>query len=82
MTQRVELAAARGTDYPLLELVDAPGLRHEQLDGEAEVLPGVLVLPTPGHTAEHPSLVVRRDDGTVAVPHRATTPRPPTAPTP
>jgi len=66
-TQRVELAAARGTEYTLPELVDAPGLRYEQLDGEAEVLPGVLVLPTPGHTAGHQSLVVRRDDGTVVV---------------
>ncbi len=67
LTQRAELAAARGTDYTLPELVDAPGLRYEQLDGEAEALPGVLVLPTPGHTVGHQSLVVRRDDGTVVV---------------
>ncbi|MDT0261448.1 N-acyl homoserine lactonase family protein [Jatrophihabitans lederbergiae] len=66
-TQRVELEAARGPDYTLPELVDAPGLRYELLDGEAEVLPGVLVVPTPGHTAGHRSLVVRRDDGTVVV---------------
>jgi len=66
-TQRVELAAARGSDYTLPELVDAPGLRYEQLDGEAEVLPGVLLIPTPGHTAGHQSLVVRRADGTVVV---------------
>jgi len=43
-TQPVELAAARGSDYTLPELVDAPGLRYEQLDGEAEVLPGVLLI--------------------------------------
>ncbi len=66
-TQRVELAAARGRHYTLPELIDAPGLRYEQLDGEAEVLPGVLLVPTPGHTAGHQSLVVRRDDGTVVV---------------
>jgi N-acyl homoserine lactone hydrolase len=67
-TQRAELAAARTTaDYTLPELVDAPGLRYEELDGEAEVLPGVLVLPTPGHTAGHQSVVVRRSDGTVVI---------------
>lgn len=66
-TQRVELEVARGLDYTLPELIDAPGLRYEQLDGEAEVLPGVLVVPTPGHTAGHQSLVVRCDDGTVVV---------------
>src|SRR5438552_8586566 len=67
-TQRIELETARGTpDYTLPELVDAPGLRYELVDGEAEILPGVLVVPTPGHTAGHQSLVVRRPDGTVVV---------------
>ena len=66
--QRAELDAARRTpDYTLPELVDAPGLRYEVLDGEAEILPGLLVVPTPGHTAGHQSLVVRRGDGTVVV---------------
>lgn len=65
--QRRELEAARTAGYTLPELVDAPGLRYEELDGEAELLPGVLVLPTPGHTTGHQSLVVRRDDGTVVV---------------
>ncbi|HXY45640.1 MAG TPA: N-acyl homoserine lactonase family protein [Acidimicrobiales bacterium] len=66
LTQRIELEAARTTpDYTLPELVEAPGLRYELLDGEAEVLPGVLVLPTPGHTTGHQSLAVRCDDGTV-----------------
>jgi N-acyl homoserine lactone hydrolase len=31
------------------------------------VLPGVFLLPTPGHTDGHQSLVVRRGDGTVIV---------------
>jgi N-acyl homoserine lactone hydrolase len=67
-TQRTELAAARhAADYTLPELVDAPGLRYEELDGEAEVLPGVLIVPTPGHTEGHQSLVVRSGDGTVTV---------------
>jgi N-acyl homoserine lactone hydrolase len=67
IVQGTELAAAHAPDYTLPELVDAPGVRYEELDGEAEVLPGVLVLPTPGHTAGHQSVVVRRDDGVVVV---------------
>ena len=67
-TQRAELEAALNTPgYTLPDLVDAPDLRYEQLDGEAEILPGVLVVPTPGHTTGHQSLVVRRPDGTVVV---------------
>lgn len=67
-SQRVELDTAHTTEnYTLPELVDARGLRYELLDGEAEVLPGVLVIPTPGHTAGHQSLVVRTGDGTVVV---------------
>jgi N-acyl homoserine lactone hydrolase len=66
--QRTELEVARGTlDYTLPELIDAPGLRYEVLDGEAELLPGVHVLPTPGHTPGHQSIVVMRKDGTVVV---------------
>ncbi len=78
-SQRVELTAAREADYTLPELVDVPGLVYEVLDGEAEILPGVLVVPTPGHTAGHQSLVVRSDDGTVVVAGQVTTPPAPTA---
>lgn len=66
--QRAELdAATSAADYTLPELVDAPGIRYELLDGEAEIAPGVFIIPTPGHTAGHQSLVVRRPDGTVVV---------------
>jgi N-acyl homoserine lactone hydrolase len=67
-TQRVELALARTvTDHTLPELVDHPGARYEELDGEAEILPGVVILATPGHTAGHQSVVVTRGDGTIVV---------------
>jgi glyoxylase-like metal-dependent hydrolase (beta-lactamase superfamily II) len=65
VVQSTELAAARGEAYTFPELVDFPGARYEELDGEAEILPGVWIVPTPGHTAGHQSLVVRRPDGTV-----------------
>ncbi|MGO9198225.1 MAG: MBL fold metallo-hydrolase, partial [Acidimicrobiales bacterium] len=67
-TQRIELEAARSAEnYTLPHLIDAPGLRYEELDGEAEVLDGVLVIPTPGHTAGHQSVVIRHEDGTIVV---------------
>lgn len=67
-TQRAELDSAyHAPDYTLRELIDAPGLTYERLDGETEILPGVLVMPTPGHTAGHQSVVVRRRDGTIVV---------------
>jgi N-acyl homoserine lactone hydrolase len=66
--QRAELETARtAVDYTLPELVDHPGARYEELDGEVEILPGVVIVPTPGHTAGHQSVVVRRRDGTVVV---------------
>jgi N-acyl homoserine lactone hydrolase len=65
--QAVELAATRTESYTLPELVDAPGLVYEELGGDAEVWPGVAIVPTPGHTDGHQSVVVRRTDGSVVV---------------
>ena len=67
-TQAVELETARRTEnYTLPELVDAAGVSYEELWGEAEVLSGVLVVPTPGHTEGHQSLIVRCANGAVVV---------------
>ncbi|GGQ38072.1 MBL fold metallo-hydrolase [Couchioplanes azureus] len=66
--QRTELELARTKErHTLPELIDSPGARYVELDGEAEILPGVVIVPTPGHTAGHQSVVVRRRDGTVVV---------------
>jgi N-acyl homoserine lactone hydrolase len=66
--QRAELVLARtDPEHTLPELVDHAGARYAELDGEAEVLPGVFIVPTPGHTAGHQSVVVTRRDGTVVV---------------
>jgi N-acyl homoserine lactone hydrolase len=64
--QDAELRAARQTqDYTLPELLE--GTRFEQVTGQVELLPGVFLMPTPGHTAGHQSLIVRQADGTVIV---------------
>ncbi|MEV0733777.1 MBL fold metallo-hydrolase [Polymorphospora sp. NPDC050346] len=67
LVQATELATARAGDYTFPELVDFAGVSYREVDGEAEIWPGVRVVPTPGHTAGHQSLVVREPDGTVVL---------------
>jgi N-acyl homoserine lactone hydrolase len=67
LCQRTELETARAGDYTVEALVDFDGARYELLDGEAEVAPGVHVLPTPGHVDGHQSVLLRCDDGTVVL---------------
>ncbi|MFE7793002.1 N-acyl homoserine lactonase family protein [Streptomyces sp. NPDC057460] len=67
LVQEVELAAARRGGYTIDELVDFPDATYEEISGEAEVWPGVRIIPTPGHTDGHQSLVVRQSDGTVVL---------------
>jgi glyoxylase-like metal-dependent hydrolase (beta-lactamase superfamily II) len=54
-----------GYDQPELRLVRDLGLGGT-VDGEAEILPGVSVIPTGGHSAGHQGVVVRGRDRTVA----------------
>jgi N-acyl homoserine lactone hydrolase len=66
--QRVELGdARREEDYTVSEWIDFLGATYIEHDGEAEVLPGVRLLPTPGHTRGHQSVVVTTDDGPVVL---------------
>jgi N-acyl homoserine lactone hydrolase len=67
VVQRRELDTARTTEYTLPELIDFTGVRYEEVDGEAEIRPGVWILPTPGHVAGHQSLAVRRPGGTIVL---------------
>jgi N-acyl homoserine lactone hydrolase len=48
--QRRELDDARREDEYIREWVDAPGVRYEPVDGELELLPGLRLVPAPGHT--------------------------------
>lgn len=67
LAQAAEMDLVRGGAHTPEQLVGFPGARYEELAGEAEVRPGVWVVPTPGHTAGHQSLVVCRADGTVVL---------------
>ncbi|MCX0245131.1 N-acyl homoserine lactonase family protein [Streptomyces drozdowiczii] len=67
LVQDVELATARAGDYTVDALIDFPGAMYEEVSGEVEIRPGIRIVPTPGHTDGHQSLVLRRNDGTVVL---------------
>lgn len=64
--QRDEYEGAHGEDY-VEEWARFEGARYELLDGDAEVLPGISVLATPGHSPGHQSVVVETDEGPVVL---------------
>jgi N-acyl homoserine lactone hydrolase len=61
--QRAELARARREAPYLADWFDFAGARFELLDGDTEIVPGLSVMATPGHTAGHQSVVIRGADG-------------------
>ena len=65
VAQRRELATARAGGYTVEALIE--GSTYEELDGEAEVLPGVHVIATPGHVDGHQSVAVVCDDGSIVL---------------
>jgi N-acyl homoserine lactone hydrolase len=57
--QARELADARSLDpYTIREWVDFDGATYVEHEGEVELLPGIRLLPTPGHTDGHQSVLV------------------------
>ena len=66
--QRRELDDARTLDdYTIRDWVDAPGVQYVPVDGELELLPGVRLVPAPGHTAGSQVVVVETDGRLVVV---------------
>jgi N-acyl homoserine lactone hydrolase len=61
--QRAELARAQREEPELYDWLGFMNASFELLDGDAEILPGMSVITTPGHTAGHQSVVVRTGDG-------------------
>jgi len=60
--QRRELDDARTEeDYTIPEWVDAPGVEYTSIDGEHELLPGLRLVPAPGHTPGSQVVVVETD---------------------
>jgi N-acyl homoserine lactone hydrolase len=61
--QRAEWEAASRPGYTVARFVDGPDLTYEVIEGDQEVLPGIRILATPGHTAGHQSIVVATKRG-------------------
>jgi N-acyl homoserine lactone hydrolase len=61
--QRAELDRAKRESPELYDWFDFMNATFELLDGDTEVLPGLAVIATPGHTTGHQSVVVQSADG-------------------
>jgi N-acyl homoserine lactone hydrolase len=61
--QRAELERAKRESPDLYDWFGFMNARFELLDGDADVLPGLSVIATPGHTVGHQCVVVRSADG-------------------
>lgn len=66
--QRVELEDARAQDdYTVHGWIDFPGANYIEHHGEAEILPGIRIVPAPGETRGHQIVVVETDEGPVVL---------------
>ena len=60
--QRTELDRAKRESPELYDWFGFMNARWELLDGDVEILPGLSVITTPGHTVGHQCVVVATDD--------------------
>jgi N-acyl homoserine lactone hydrolase len=66
--QARELADARSLDdYTIREWVDFDGATYVEHEGEVELLPGIRLLPTAGHTGGHQSVLIETGGPPVVV---------------
>ena len=63
LVQPAELEAARGPDYTVPEDIDLDGGHYQEVAGEHEPLPGLRVIPTPGHSPGHQAVAIETDGG-------------------
>jgi N-acyl homoserine lactone hydrolase len=68
LAQKIEREAVATPDYTVAgPVAEFDGARFELLDGEAEIAPGVRIVPTPGHVPGHQSFVVDTQEGRIVI---------------
>lgn len=67
VVQRRERELAREPGYTVEGLATDDTIAWEEIDGEEELMEGLRVVPTPGHTEGHQSLVVRAEEGVLVL---------------
>lgn len=67
VVQRVEHEAAKAPGYTVPGIAEDESIAWELVDGEEELVEGIRIVPTPGHTAGHQSLVVRAEEGAIVL---------------
>jgi N-acyl homoserine lactone hydrolase len=70
--QQAEYDATDSLDYTLPDVVRFNGAKIELHDGDADVMDGIRIIPTPGHTPGHQSLVVETRQGRILIAGQAT----------
>ena len=65
--QPAEWDVAHTTDHTILEWIDFPGARYVQVAGDHELVEGIRIVSTPGHTPGHQSLMVETAEGRVVL---------------
>ena len=65
--QAAEYEAAAAYAYTVPEWIQFAGAKYEQLTDRAQIATGVTVLPTPGHTPGHQSVLVETDSALAVI---------------
>jgi N-acyl homoserine lactone hydrolase len=66
--QRRELEDARTQpEYSIPGWVDAPGVNYVEVEGDHELVPGIRLVATPGHTPGSQVILVETTDGAVGI---------------
>jgi len=66
-TQSLEYRSAQEANYTIPEWINFPDANYELVEGRVEVCAGVTLLPTPGHSPGHQSVILDTDEGRVVL---------------